>query len=189
MSSETYTLVGAGGADEALDALVRRAQGGEEAAFTEILGRFEGKAITIARAMGASASDAEDVAQEAFLRLFRHIGRYQTGRRFSAYFYRIVVNAARDHLRRGRPAGAPPAAEAGQAAARPDEALALAERRDQVQRALELLSGREREVVILRDLQGLGTWEVARILGLNPITVRRHAMQARARLKELLAGG
>lgn len=197
MTSETYTLEGIGSEHEALDVLLRRAQRGEEAAFEEILDRFEGKALAIARQAGASRSDAEDIAQEAFLRLFRHIDTYRGGRTFTAWFYRIVLNTARTHLR-GTAAGRLETAGGsedhvaleGRHAREdsPEEPLLEAERRDQVRRALLLLSEREREVIILRDIQGLGTWAVARILKLNPITVRRHAMQARARLRVILGG-
>ncbi len=206
MSSQTYTLEGFPEEGEALDALIRRARDGEAAAFEEILSRFEGKALSIAYHLGASRQDAEDVAQDAFLKLFRHIGAYRGGRRFTAYFYRIVVNAARDHLRR-MGSGADAAANEGSRGlfrgeadgrsaqgrrdgtpagpASEDPGLDV-ERRDQVRRALGMLSVREREVVILRDVHGLSTWEVSRILRVNPITVRRHSMRARARLRDLL---
>jgi len=186
VTSETYTLDGAGAIAEELDLLIRRAQEGEEGAFEEILSRFEGKALALAHHLGASRADAEDIAQEAFLKLFRRIEAYEGGRRFTAYFYRIVVNATRDHLKKMGPAHRP-LAEAPEEAEGPAGGHAAEfERRDQIRRALLLLTDREREVVILRDLQGLSTWEVSRILRLNPITVRRHAMQARARLKEIL---
>jgi RNA polymerase sigma-70 factor (ECF subfamily) len=203
VTSEIYTLEGIDGEHEALDVILRRAQGGEEAAFEEILERFEGKALALARHLGASASDAEDIAQEAFLRLFRHIDTYRGGRTFTAWFYRIVLNTARTHLRGSaatrltvtgteddvsRPDAFSSPGRHGAHEPSPDEPLLEAERRAQVRRALLLLSEREREVIILRDIQGLGTWAVARILNLNPITVRRHAMQARARLRVLLGG-
>lgn len=185
MPSETWTFEGAADPGESLDLLIRRAQEGEESAFEEILARFEGKALAIAHHMGASRADAEDVAQESFLRLFRHIGSYRGGRTFTAYFFRIVVNATRDHLRRQAQHASDGDAALADAVA-PEVAGADLERRDQVRRALLSLSDREREVVILKDLQGLSVWETARILRLNPITVRRHAMQARLRLKQIL---
>jgi len=58
--------------------------------------------------------------------------------------------------------------------------------RQRTRAALLQLSLREREVVILKDIQGLSVWEISRILRLDPITVRRHAMRARARLRDLL---
>ncbi len=185
MPSESYALDRVQAEAEALDALLRRAQRGEEGAFEEILRRFEGRALGIAHQLGASRADAEDIAQEAFLKLFRHIHAYRGGRRFTSYFYRIVLNAARDY--RGRmgpraePAEDPPAGEGASGAA-----AAGVERREEVRQALLQLSEREREVVVLRQLHGLSTWEVARALRLNPVTVRRHWMRARARLQELL---
>jgi RNA polymerase sigma-70 factor (ECF subfamily) len=184
MPSESYALDQVQAKAEALDDLLRRAQGGEEGAFEEIMHRFEGRALAIAHQLGASRADAEDIAQEAFLKLFRHIHAYRGGRRFTAYFYRIVLNAARDYRSRMGPRAEPPddpSAEGG-----PSGAAGGAERREEVRQALLQLSEREREVVVLRQLHGLSTWEVARALGLNPVTVRRHWMRARARLQELL---
>ncbi len=180
---ESYALEGVRSRSEDLDGLVARARGGDEAAFEEILGLFEGRALAIACQMGASRADAEDIAQEAFIKLFRHMGSYRGGRKFTAWFYRLVVNAARDHLSRRSPAAESlreedPAAHLSGAAGQ--------EGHERVRRALLLLSVREREVIVLRDLHGLGTWEIARALGVNPVTVRRHAMRARARLRELL---
>ncbi|HXI02804.1 MAG TPA: sigma-70 family RNA polymerase sigma factor [Candidatus Saccharimonadales bacterium] len=182
-SPDSVALEGAMAADEALDDLVRRAQQGEEAAFEEILARFEGKALAIAHQMGASRADAEDIAQEAFIKLLKHIGSYGGGRRFTAWFYRIVVNAARDHIRRAGPVMQDLDAAGPEAA--PSEGAGQ-EAYHRIRQALLVLSPREREVIVLRDLHGLSTWQVARALRLNPVTVRRHAMRARARLRDLL---
>ena len=187
MTSESYALERIAPEAELLDGLIVRAQGGEEAAFEEILHGFEGRALAMARQLGASPADAEDIVQEAFIKLFRHIDAYRGRRSFTAYFYRIVINASRDHFSRrdprthAAPELSPEARRPGAGAATPE-----AERRELVREALMQLSEREREVIILREIHGLTTWEVARALRLNPITVRRHAMRARARLKDLL---
>jgi len=191
VTSESITLARGGDEAEALDGLVERARAGEEAAFEEILTRFEGKALAIAHHLGASREDAEDIAQEGFLKLFRHIDAYRGGRRFTSWFYRIILNVARDHLQKAaihRGAGASPGAgrelesyPSADAAASHD-----LEVRQRTRAALLQLSLREREVVILKDIQGLSVWEISRILRLDPITVRRHAMRARARLRDLL---
>jgi len=157
--------------------------------------RFEGKALMIARGMGASRHDAEDIVQDVFIKLFRYIRSYRSGHSFINWFYRIVVNATRDHLRRMARAGEPlaetdvldAAEEAsatessfGQAAGSSHEATDAAE---DLRRAMSGLTERERVVVILRDLQGLSAWEIARILRISPITVRRHASRAHERLR------
>lgn len=182
-SPESVALEGARAEQEALDELISRAQEGEERAFEEILARFEGRALAIAHQMGASRADAEDIAQESFIKLFKHVGSYRGGRRFTAWFYRIVVNAARDHLRRSGPATEELPAEGQEPRA---ELQAGPEEYRRIRSALLQLSRREREVIVLRDLHGLGTWEVGRALGINPITVRRHAQRGRKRLRDLL---
>lgn len=184
MTSESRTLDGDLAGAEALDALIRRAQAGEEAAFELILDRFEAKALLIARSMGASRQDAEDIAQEAFLKIFRYIGSYRSDRTFKAYFYRIVMNASRDHLSRMKPAGQASLDDVGEFPADPVKRASF-EEVEYLRGALRELPQREREVVILRDLQGLSTWEVARVLRISPITVRRHSSRAIARLRKI----
>jgi RNA polymerase sigma-70 factor (ECF subfamily) len=191
VTSESITLAGGGSEAEALDGLVERARAGDEAAFEEILARFEGKALAIARNMGASREDAEDIAQEGFLKLFRHIEAYRGGRRFTSWFYRIIINVARDHLQQSaaRRGASGPAGGEREMESYPSEDPAAShdlEVRERTRDALQRLSLREREVVILKDVQGLSVWEISRILRLDPITVRRHAMRARARLREIL---
>ncbi|HEY3176121.1 MAG TPA: RNA polymerase sigma factor [Candidatus Polarisedimenticolia bacterium] len=185
MVSDVRIIEGDLSVPEALDDLIRRAQAGEESAFEAILDRFEARAILIARGMGASRQDAEDIAQEAFLKIFRYIGSYRRDQTFKAYFYRIVINASRDHLARMRPAGQSPLEGLDEMPAEP-ERRASYEDVEMLRRALQELPGREREVVILRDLQGLSTWEVARILRISPITVRRHSSRALAHLRKIL---
>ena len=97
------TIDGALGAEETrepLEDLVEAAKAGDRAAFDALLTRFEGRALGIARQMGLSPEDAQDVAQEAFLKLFRYIRRFRSGESFTRWFYRIVVHATYDHLRR-----------------------------------------------------------------------------------------
>ena len=185
MAADSRTLEGDLAESESLDALIRRAQSGDESAFEEILERFESKAILIARGMGATRQDAEDIAQEAFLKIFRYIRSYRAGHTFKAYFYRIVMNASRDHLTRMQPSGHATLESLGDTHAA-SEGEASFEDVEMLRRALSELPQREREVVILRDLQGLTTWEVARILRISPITVRRHSSRALARLKKIL---
>jgi len=185
VTSDSRILEGDLQAHEALDAIIRRAQAGEARAFEEILDLFESKAILIARSMGASRHDAEDIAQEAFLKVFRYIGSYRSDRTFKAYFYRIVLNASRDHLSRMKPAGQQSIDEIAEVVSE-TESRASYEDLEMLRRALQQLPGREREVLILRELQGLSTWEVARILRISPITVRRHASRGLAHLRVIL---
>ena len=160
--------------------------------------RFEGKALMIARGMGASRQDAEDIVQDVFIKLFRYIRSYRSGRSFINWFYRIVVNATRDHLRRMSRAGetmeeadAVEAMDTVAAGEGPGPGFSVhsgpaqdaSDAAEDLRRAMAGLTERERVVVILRDLQGLSAWEIARVLRISPITVRRHASRAHERLR------
>ena len=88
-----------------LDELIRRAQEGYREAFDGLLVRYEARALSIARQMGLGREDAQDAAQEAFLKLFRYIRKFRNGASFTNWFYRIVVHAVYDHLRRQQHGG------------------------------------------------------------------------------------
>src|SRR5262249_8042094 len=118
-------------------------------------------------------------------KIFRYIRSYRSGNSFKAYFYRIVINAARDHLSRMTPTGQASLEEVAELPAPPDRRASY-EDVELLRRCLLELPQREREVVVLRDLQGLSTWDVARVLRISPITVRRHSSRALSRLKGLM---
>jgi len=170
-------------------ALVRAARGGDDQAFEALLLRHERRVLRLLRLLGVAAADREDVAQDVFVRVFRHLGSFRQGRPFSAWIYRITVNAAHDHRQRTRRlSGLEDAWEEAHEAlgdAR-GSAEALVDRRDsrlRLEAALARLSERERAVFVLCELEELSSREVGRALGIHAITVRRHLGRARARLQ------
>lgn len=171
--------------------LVAAAQDGDVRALEKLLVRHESKVLRVLRLLGIPSRDREDVAQEIFLRVFRHLGGVDRGKPFAAWLYRVTVNAAQDY-RQQRGRNAPleqPVAEGFDAAdgARGPEDLAGDDGlRRRLEAALLRLSERERAVFILKELEGLGTREIAAALGVTRITVRRHLGLARKRLKFLL---
>src|SRR5262245_36170070 len=84
--------------------LIRAAQRGEERAFAELVQRHEERAVRVALALIANREDARDLAQEAFLRVFRNLERFDFQHEFTTWLYRIVTNLAIDLLRKRRPA-------------------------------------------------------------------------------------
>src|SRR5689334_9555965 len=82
--------------------LIRRAQAGEEIAFAELVRRYEERAWRVARNMLPSEDDARDLVQDAFLRVFKSLDRFDFAHEFSTWLYRIVTNLAIDHLRKRR---------------------------------------------------------------------------------------
>lgn len=177
------------------DALILAARDGDARAFEALLDRHEGAVLRVLRLMGVDAQDREDVAQEVFIRLFRHLGGFRSGKPFGPWVYRVTVNAAYDwRLRRGRAAreevplgeGVEDLAEGPATGDDPGDAADL---RRRLEAALETLSDRERAVFVLREIEGLETSEIARALGVTSITIRRHLGLARRRLRRVLGAG
>ncbi len=160
--------------------LIRRAQRGEELAFQELVTRHEERAVRVALALVANREDARDLAQEAFLRVFRNLARFDFEHEFTTWLYRIVTNLAIDLLRKRRPALSTTAEEDeeadlelsdpdGEAPSAPLERVETAER---VRACIDRLAPHFRSVMILRELEGLPCTEIARIVGTTHVTVR-----------------
>ena len=172
--------------------LVAEALDGDVRALESLLDRHESRVLRVLRLMGVPHQDREDVAQEVFLRVFRHLRGFHRGRPFRSWIYKISVNAAHDYRNRSRGQAqaesesidADPGWESSAAASgESGEAHYL---RIALEGALGSLSSRERAVFVLRELEGLESRDVARALGITTITVRRHLGRARARLQEIL---
>ena len=173
-------------------ALVSAVRAGDERAFEALLLRHEGRVMRLLRLLGVPGADREDVAQEVFLRVFRHLAGFRRGRPFAAWIYRITVNAAHDYRERAgrrlrREGPWDPAFDEspdGRPGAR--EQLDLEDSRRRLERAVARLSERERTVFVLCQLEELATRDVAQALGINAITVRRHLSRARERVQAIL---
>jgi RNA polymerase sigma-70 factor (ECF subfamily) len=171
---------------------VDRARRGEADAFGELVRTHQHRLVNFVRALTASQADAEDVAQEAFLRAYRAIGQFRGTSSFRTWLYQIATNVARTHaLRRrsspedaaGDPETAPQAF--GHPTAEGDvESSVVA--RDRIDRALAALSAELREAVVLRDVEGLDYKEIAEALAIPIGTVESRIFRARQQLRGLL---
>jgi RNA polymerase sigma-70 factor (ECF subfamily) len=173
--------------------LIRRAQRGEEDAFAELVRRHEGRAWRVARNLVGNAEDARDVAQEAFLRVFRSLDRFDFQHEFTTWLYRIVTNLGIDHLRRRRKL----VSTAGVAddeeyeldlpdveGERPEDRLDAAETAAEVRECIDALAPHFRVVMALRELEGLSCAEIARIVGATNVTVRWRLHRGRKLFQE-----
>jgi len=183
-------------------ALIRRAREGEESAFAELLTLYERRAFRIARKLVPGDEDARDLVQEAFLRVFRHLDRFDYKHAFSTWLYRIVNNLAIDHLRRRRRTYSTSSADeddeplevVDHAAPAPSAALEAVETQGEVRACLEVLAPHFQSVLVLRELEGLPCAEIAEIVGATHVTVRwrlhrgrklfQEEWERRARLRE-----
>ena len=173
-------------------ALVVRARDGDMAAFAALVRRYQGPVIHFCQRMCGSLPDAEDLAQEVFVRLYRHLGRLEPQARFSTVMFGIARNLALNHLRdsgrrgRGRTEALEGIALALPAADRPDALARVAETEALVAAGIEKLSEEHREVLLLRDVQGLDYEAIAGVVGCQKGTVKSRLSRAREQLRLVL---
>lgn len=162
--------------------LIERACFGDERAFANLVDKYRDRAIAIARHFVIEREAARDVAQEAFLRVYRSLHRYNPEMRFYTWFYRIVVHLAIDHLRRQRRVPqcvADPSAHTRDDGFKPVDRLEVSELQGRVQRILEEVPQKYRMLLVLRDLEGFTSKEISEIAGWNHATVRWRLHRAR----------
>jgi RNA polymerase sigma-70 factor (ECF subfamily) len=176
--------------------LVRLTLGGDASAFEQIIMRYEGRVMTLAVRLLGCRDDARDVAQEVFLRAFKYLHRADPQKPLEPWLLRIAVNvchdASRRQLRRQNTFVEAATAEPIDESFDPCSGLERQQERLILQRALELLPQKERMAIVLRDVEGLSTSEVAAILQSSETTVRSQVSRGRLRLKaavERLMGG
>ncbi|HEY0514203.1 MAG TPA: sigma-70 family RNA polymerase sigma factor [Thermoanaerobaculia bacterium] len=182
--------------DVALDvALVERHRCGDLQAFDEVYERFGEMVYNLALRLAGNREEAADLAQEIFLRIYRHLGSFGGRSTLKTWVFRIAINHCRDRLSRHFVAttSIDDSEESGVPLADPGrgpEALAVAA--DEGRRVAEGLSRILpvfREAVVLRDLEGLSYDEIAEVLGVRVGTVRSRIARGREQLRSLLEKG
>lgn len=183
-------------------ALVRRAQNGDRAAFRKLYDLYHRRVYQMAVAMLRSHQDASDVVQEAFVRVHRHLPDFQGNSSFYTWLYRISLNLTYDQLRRrktqrqvdyddtvGRAEeGADPThltpvidgADPGRTASRKELAA-------KIQAALTTLPEHHRQVILLREVEGLSYEEIAKVMNVPKGTIMSRLFHARRKMQRALA--
>lgn len=164
--------------------LLQLAKSGDTAAFEAILRMHEAMVARTALRLLGDRTDAQDAAQEVFLKLHRRLRQIDDTGNLQGWLYRVTVNVCRDMLRK-RPQTDPlpdTLAAADDAGAGRDDQIRL------IEKALRRLPEKERAALTLRDLEGLPTREVAAILGSSEATVRSQVADARLKIRKILRG-
>jgi RNA polymerase sigma-70 factor (ECF subfamily) len=172
--------------------LIERAAAGEPAAFEQIMIHSQQRVMALSWRMLGNEADARDASQEVFLRVYKHLNRFKQDQDFFAWLSSITVNVCRDSLKKRQRHNL----HASLAADRTGEALEIptdeldaehllmqAQRRDIMAQAIASLPYKERASIILRDIEGLSTDEVAGILKSSATTVRSQISAARKKIR------
>lgn len=183
------------------ESYVLRCRRGETEAFAHLVRRHQKKMLNLAYRMIGDYGEACDVVQEAFLSAFRSIGKFRGEARFSTWLGSIVLNQARGHLKQravrlGReemslddPHNEEKRRFSIANLSVEDSVAEGLERRDleaKIQRCLSVLEADQREVLVLRDIQGCSYEAIGQTLKLPPGTVRSRLFRARNALKDSL---
>ena len=174
--------------------LVNRAAGGDHAAFHLLVERHRTMVYRVAYQFAGNHHDAEDIAQEVFIKVYKSLDKFRQDAQLTSWMYRIAMNACIDHKRRHSPVGAAPFGEEAEfkmlntpeERPGPEERAYAGELGEVLEQEIQRLPPGQRVVFIMRHHQGLKLGEIAESLGLAEGTVKRQLHAAVHRLRQAL---
>ncbi len=182
---------------------VQRVQGGDMAAFAELVSKYQDRVFNTCWRICGHLEDARDLTQEAFLKALKSMGSFRAQSGFYTWLFRIAVNLAVSHRRREDYRSAQSLDSGGDGMASggvttpgglrlvvPEEADASMERREihsRVVNAIQALDADQRAVVVLRDIEGMDYRQIGELLEIAPGTVKSRLHRARSALRKSLA--
>ena len=175
-----------------LSLLIERAANGDKAAFEQVMIHSEQRVMAMTWRMLGNEADARDASQEVFLRVYKYLKRFRRDQDFFAWLYGITMNVCRDFLKKrqthnsrfvsfGEDEGV--AHEVADEHADAEQVLVQAQQRELIGKAMATLPFKERASIVLRDVEGLSTEEVARIMKSSAATVRSQISSARKKIR------
>jgi RNA polymerase sigma-70 factor (ECF subfamily) len=175
--------------------LVRLSQNGTEAAFEELVRRHQQRVFALVAGILHRPDDVEDVAQQVFLKAYLGIKRFDQRAAFTTWLYKIAVNECWDYLRKRKVRPLVYEADLSEEQAsrldgivstsRPPEGPnTRAETRELIERMLSTLPEQDRQLLVLKEIEGFSVQELAEILNLNVNTVKVRLFRARGRIME-----
>ena len=177
-----------------LKMLLTRAASGDAAAFEQIVMRHERRVLTLSWRLLGAMEDAQDAAQEVFLRTFKYLHRFDAQKPFEPWLVRLTVNVCRDLGKARQLRGAVlveqrdsfDRAEPRDPGMDPHAELQFEQQRQMLYRALNELPEKERTAFVLRDIEGMTTAEAAEALGSSEATVRSQISSARLKIRKFV---
>lgn len=183
--------------EELIKKRIKQIKKGDQDAFGEIVEIFKDKIYQLVYRMVGNAHEAEDVAQEAFIRAYININSYDTNRKFSTWLYRIATNLTIDRIRKKKPdyyldaevAGTDGLTMYSQVAADialPEEEVVSMELQNEIQRQILKLPDKYRSVIVLKYIDELSLIEISEILEIPVGTVKTRIHRGREALRQQL---
>jgi RNA polymerase sigma-70 factor (ECF subfamily) len=182
--------------------LMQRVLAGQTDLFYELIRPYERGVFLAAASILRNDADAEEAAQEAILKAYKHLARFRQESKFSTWLIQIAINEARMKLRKDRrhlyesldngqqtDDGDYIPTDLADWRVIPSQALEQSELREALNKALKSLSEKYRTVLILRDVQQMSIAETAKVLGISEENVKTRTSRARLQMRDLLAPG
>ncbi len=177
--------------------LIKKMAKGDRDAFAELVELYKDKVYQVSYRMLGNAQEAEDVAQETFLRVYANIGNYDPSYKFSTWIYRIATNLCIDHLRKRKQVYSLDKQVEGtdgldwhdrlaDQSPNPEETLLTGELQGQVQQAIESLTPKYRSIITLRYIEDLSLNEISEVLKLPVSTIKTRIHRGREALRKKL---
>ncbi len=178
--------------------IIKMAQEGDEKAYKEIYDRYCRVVYTLAFQMVGNHTDADEIVQETFIRVFRNLHRLRNNRSFVSWLYQITINLSIDHRklrmrRRTVPIDDSPEMFAffelatSRSVKDPGQVLENQELLEQINTAIEQLPAQQRAVILLHEVEGLSKKMISEILQCSLVTVRTNLHHARKKLRKTLS--
>ena len=173
--------------------VIRRVQHGDVEAFELLVAAYEKNVFNVALQMTGNREDAQDMAQEAFIKAYSSLSSFRGDSRFSSWLYRIVANVCLDFKRRQsrRPSasltveddeGESVQLDIADESQSPETLLEQKMTREAVREGLQQLPDEQRQILLLREIQGLSYEEIGEVMDLEPGTVKSRIFRARKKL-------
>ena len=170
------------------EAAIAAAQAGNQDAFRVLVERHSRAVFRLAYRMTGNEQDAEDVVQEAFLRAYRQLHRYESRASFATWVYRIAANYSLDLIRgRKKVEGDGILEHLRESSPGPDRVYASGRMQETVDQALESLSQQERTAFVLRHFEGLSIDEISGVMGVGNNAAKHSIFRAVQKLRKVLS--
>lgn len=171
------------------EALLARVASGDKGAVREMVARKLPRVLGLANRLLGDRGDAEDVAQEVFLRIWRRAGQWRRGEAlFDTWLHKVAVNLCLDRLRQRRDTYVIEPPDRPDPGPPPDGGIAAQEERDTIKAAIDALPERQREAIVLQYYQDLGNIEAADVMGISVEALESLLARARRNLRTILSG-